>query len=357
MYHICFSNPTAWDISYKTGVYGNVQTGNDKPHTFWGKLIDLLALKSGDKIFFYVKKRMALSGLFEVVSEPYFCQNNHFRDKEECYPFRFNFKEIKRFVNPIPSSELAKLIENGKLHTIPTFEKDANAPFRSIRQITKEEGELIEELFLKFNPKVNFAAVTSYKHIKPSVSVEAETIISNSMAGKKLLRPTLIKFTSVPTKQNRGLFIGRYENALQGYIYYCLRRGLNNVIDAIEVRNFSECLMEVPMLKAQQFRSDILCLYREAENQPHFYTIIETKRDKIISIQDLAQLMGYMKTFAESKGIPFNCIEGVYISIAFEEEAIQYLRNRKKVENENPVRLIKYNATADGAVKFKGVEI
>lgn len=54
MYHVCFSNPEAWAISYENGIYGNVETGNETLKFFWGKTIDLIALKPGDKIFFYV---------------------------------------------------------------------------------------------------------------------------------------------------------------------------------------------------------------------------------------------------------------------------------------------------------------
>jgi hypothetical protein len=71
--------------------------------------------------------------------------------------------------------------------------------------------------------------------------------------------------------------------------------------------------MEVPLLRAQQFRSDILCLYRASEKKPHFYSIIEIKGNRAISIQDLSQLIGYMKTFAASKGIPFNATKVTFV--------------------------------------------
>lgn len=157
MYHICFSNPEAWAISHKTGIYGNVQTGNDNLKVFWGKIIDLAAIKPGDKVFFYVKDEMCLHGLFEVSSEPYFCQDDLFDNENEKYPFRFNFNKVKGFSNPIPISELAKLIENGYLYSITTFERDQNATFRGIRQINYDEGKVLGETFLKFNPKANLS--------------------------------------------------------------------------------------------------------------------------------------------------------------------------------------------------------
>ena len=301
---------------------------------------------------------MSLKGLFEVVDEPYFCQDSLFDNDKESYPFRFNFREIKYFENPIPISELAKLIENGFLYSIKTFERDKNATFRGIRQLTNGEGALLEETFLKYNPKTDFNKVQDYKHKNVRSNLEAKEIISRVSGGDDIIEPKSIRYTLIPvTKLRAGEFIAQYENSLQGYIFYCLRRNLNNVVNDIDVNNFSEALMEVPLLKAQQFRSDILCLYRKPRTTPHFFSIIEAKKDRIISIQDLAQLIGYMKTFSESKAISFNSIEGVYISNSFDPAAVEYLTNRKNVEKENPIRLIEYEVTETGVVKFNRITI
>jgi len=348
----------AWDISYEKGVYGNVETGNETQRVFWGKMVDLIALKPGDKIFFYVKESMVMQGLFRVVSEPFYCEDDLFENPNEKYPFRFNFVEAKHFDNPIPVSELAKLIEGSLLSSITTFERDQNASFRGIRQLTNDEGKQIEEIFLRFNPKADFNAVKEYEHGEIEDEQEARDIINAVGEDEPYNEPVVIKFSKIPVNRvRRNFYVSQYENALQGYIYYCLRRELDDVIDSIEVKNFTECLMEVPMLKAQQFRSDILCLYRQNEKQPHFYSIIEIKRDKTISIDNLSQLIGYMKTFSSSKGIPFNCIEGIYISTSFESTAVEYLRNRKSVEKENPVRLIEYSVTEVGEVSFNIIQI
>jgi hypothetical protein len=358
MYQVCFSNPKAWAISYEKGVYGNVQTSNEILKVFWGKIIDLVALMPGDKVFFYVKEEKLLYGLFEVSSEPYYCQDDLFQNENEKYPFRFNFNQVKNFSTPIPVSELANLIEKGLLFSITTFERDQNASFRGIRQLTNDEGKIIEETFLKFNPKVNLANVKKYNHPEINKKLETKEIIAQVNLGEKYFYPVQILFNSIPVKKVKGdFYVAQYENSLQGYIFYSLRRELNTVTEDIDVVNFSECLMEVPMLKAQQFRSDILCLYRESINKPHFYSIIETKKDKTLTINDLSQLIGYMKTFSSSKGIPFNCIEGVYISTAFKDDAITYLHNRKEVEKENPVRLIQYSVNQNGFVTFTKIEL
>lgn len=358
MYHICFSNPEAWKISYQKGIYGNVKTGNNNKNTFWGKLVDLIALKPGDKIFFYVKDEKKLFGLFEVISEPFYCEDDIFQNPEESYPFRFNFTEYKHFDNQIPISELAKLIESGLLFSLTTFERDQNAFFRSIRQLTNEEGLLLEKVFIGLNPKTNVNDIKTYSHPSIEIKREAIDIVNNEGYNIDLSIPNLITFNKLPVKEiSRHNLVSQYEVCLQGYIHYSIRRDLNNVIKDLNVENHTEALLEVPMLKAQQFRSDILCLYREEKSKPHFYSIIEIKRDKTITIDDLSQLIGYLKTYTSSKNIMFNNIEGVYISNHFEEEAVKYLRNRKSVEKENPIRLVHYLIDENGQINFKKIDI
>ncbi len=317
-----------------------------------------MALKPGDKVFFYVKDDMCLYGVFSVASEPYFCQDGLFNDPGEEYPLRFNFDVDRWFDNPIPVSELARLIEGGLLYSITTFERDQNAPFRGIRQITNQEGAMLGELLLKYNPKQDFGKKRSYSHPKLNARLELEELIDRVNQGTRLTKPHIAEFTRIPVaNKSKWIYIAQYENSLQGYVYYSLRRGLSNVKQDIDVNNFTECLMEIPMLKAQQFRSDILCLYGNGQSGTHFYTIIEIKRDRRISIDDLSQLIGYMKTYSAAKGIPFDCIEGLYISNEFEQDAVDYLRNRKKVEKENPVRLIEYSTDSSGAVSFTKINI
>lgn len=353
-YHLCYSNPQQWRINYQTGVYGNVGKGDNNLNTFWGKLCDLTAVTSGDRVFFYIKEAKLLYGVFRVVGEPYYCKDNLFNDSEETYPHRFNFKEEKHFQNPIPLAELAKLIQTDELFSLATFERDIQGQFRGIRQFTKDEASLLERVLLKYNPKGNLNDLKQYHHPTVQKRIEAKDLIDLAREGKIDGSPFCISMNTVPPERKRGgVFLSKYENALQGYIYYSMRRKINGVTEALNIENFTESLMEVPLIKSQQFRSDILCLYRDHEQKPHFYSLIEIKKDKVIEISHLSQLIGYMKLFADSYGIPFNSLEGIYISNDFSRETIDYLKNRKKVENENPVRLIRYTANDKGKVTLE----
>lgn len=358
MYHICFTNPDAWEIGRPAGVYGNVDTGNNSRQTFLGKLGDLVALAPGDRVFFYIKETKSLSGVFEVVGEPYFCQDDLFQNPAELYSLRFNFAEVRHFDVNIPISELAKLIENRQIYSLTSFERDQNAGFRGIRQITNAEGLFLEETFLRFNPKVNSLNVGFVEHLDAPDGAELKEIVEETLIGTVYSEPTQIYFSSIPVERIRvGTYASKYENILQAYIFYCLRRNLNNVVEQLDLTNFTECLMEFPLLRAEQYRPDILCLFRDGLKAPHFYSILEIKRKLRIPIERLSQLIGYMKTFAAANEIPFNSMEGVYISLDFEHETIEYLKNRRDVEKKNPVRLVKYFVDANGVIGFEAVNL
>ncbi|HMS40934.1 MAG TPA: hypothetical protein PKE69_11955 [Pyrinomonadaceae bacterium] len=371
MYHICYSNPKAWEISYKTGIYGNVtiernivppakQEEEDARYVrgLWGLFIDLTALKAGDKVFFYVKESQLLKGVFEVVDDSFFCQDDLFKDNNKSYPFRFYFREIKHYDKSIPASELASLIENGQLISISSFERDIQGSFRGIRQITNDEGLILEKIFSRLNPKSDSNKTLSYDYEEINDELEIIEVVNSLKDGETFSTPVRLNFSTLPVvAKNQKEYICQNENALKGFIFYCLRRGLNNVIEDIEVNNFTECLMEFPMMKAQQYSADILCIYRNEDNFPHYYSFIEIKRNSKIKRTHLSQLLHYMKTFSVSKKVLFKSVEGIYISNNFDDEAKKYLTERNEVEKEDTIRLIKYTVNNLGQVSFEQIAI
>lgn len=352
MFHICFTNPEAWLISKSIGVYGNVFDKDLQLKTQWGILVDLLAIRRDDIVFFFIKNESMLTGLYRVTSNPYFCQDLTFKNPAQSYPYRFDFVEEIAFENNVPVAELAKLIQVGKLFSLATFERDANASFRGIRQITTEEADELTDLFIKYNPKIDSTKKSFPQRTVKRASIEANDLISRIENEKQVNKPLEVTFNSIAITTSGKKFIARFENVIQGFVYVEIRKKNQAILDALNINGIDECLLEFPLLKAQQFRADILCLYRFQKGKPHFYSIIEFKRDKKITIEDLAQLIGYMKSFAEAKQIEFNRVEGIYISTDFESKTIEYLNNRKSVEKENPVRLIRYATNKSGQLTF-----
>ncbi len=349
-FHICITNENALDISLTKGVYGNVGNSEETRNTIWGKIKDLYAVKPGDLIILYVKNPVSsFRGIFEVTSLPYICSDNLFNDIDESYPFRFNFKIKYFFPNPVPSFEFYGLVEAGKIDSLISLSRDINSSYRGIRQLFQSEFEEILHLFYKYNPKT---ISSNFEQIKPlkfeSKKIEAKDLIIKNLNEFKY--PVSLLFNQIPFKKNIAIL----EDVLHAYIVYNVLYDQNDVRKKIGLVNFNELILEAPIFKSMQFRSDILATFKNAE-RVHYYSFFELKRDSKIGINHISQLIGYLKSFAASKSLSLNSYEGVYISNRFDEELIDYLQKRKTVEKENIISLIKYSVDKNGFVNLEKV--
>jgi len=162
-----------------------------------------------------------------------------------------------------------------------------------------------------------------------------------------ILVPTVIIFNQIPNENNRAIL----EDVLHAYIVTNVLNDTNNVREELGLLNFNELILEAPVFKSMQFRSDILATFKQAD-RVYFYSFFELKRDKLIGIEEISQLIGYLKSFAASKSLPVNSYEGVYISTRFDNELIDYLEKRRTVEKENIISLISYAIDDDGFVSL-----
>lgn len=349
-YHICITNESAVNISITKGIYGNVGNETENRNVIWGKIRDLYAVKPGDFIILYVKNPLShIIGVFEVTSNPYICFDNIFNNSDEKYPYRFNFKIKYHFPNPIPVFEFYNLIEIGKLNSMATLEKDINSSYRGIRQLFEDDYKELLSLFYKYNPKtdpLNFSIIKN--NIKITKKIEAINLNTSNL--KQYTNPTEILFNQIPNERAKAIL----ENVIHTYISYNLIHNTNNVRNDIDLNNISEIILEAPVFKTMQFRSDILTTFKN-DSTTYFYSFIELKKDKNIRIEDFSQLIGYLKSFALSRKLPANSFEGIYISNKFDSALIDYLQKRKTVEKENIIRLIKYSVDNKGFVKLTRV--
>ncbi len=347
-FHICISNEDAIDLSLKYGVYGNVGNGTESRKTIWGKIKDLYAVKPGDLILIYVKHPIShFEGVFEVTSIPYLCSDDLFDDENETYPFRFNFKIKYYFPNAVPSFEFYSLVESGKINSLISLSRDINSSYRGIRQLFSSEFNEILHLFYKYNPKT---IPSDFKQIKPinlkPVEIEAKNFISNKL--DLIKEPKVILFNKIPFKNGKAIL----EDVLHSYIVTNILNNTNEVRDKLGLKNFNELILEAPVFKSMQYRSDILATFKHAD-RVYFYSFFELKKDTKIGIAEISQLIGYLKSFAASKSLPVNSYEGVYISTKFDSELIDYLEKRRTVEKENIINLISYSVDEHGFVSLK----
>lgn len=344
-FHICITNEKALPISIKKGIYGNVGNGEENRRTIWGKLKDLYAVKPGDLILLYAKHPLSqFYGVYEVTSLPYFCFDDIFEDANEFYPFRFNFKIKFNFPNTVPAFEFYSLIESGKIDSLISLSRDVNSSYRGIRQLFESEFQEILHLFYKYNPKIipsEFKQISSPKlKIK---KIEASEFESENI--QKYTTPTEITFNRIPSENGCAIL----EDVLHAYIVYNVLHNSNNVRETLGLVNFNELILEAPVFKSMQFRSDILATFKH-DGRIFYYSFFELKKNTTIGIEEISQLIGYLKSFAASKSLPVNSYEGVYISTNFSSELIDYLTKRKTVEKENIISLFSYNTDNKGNV-------
>lgn len=346
-FHICITNERVAEISTRTGIYGNVGNNNETRGIIWGKIKDLYAVKPGDFIILYIKSPVSVfKGIYEVTTVPYICYDNHFDDGNEMYPFRFNFKINLYFPKPVPSFEFYGLVESGKINSLMTLTRDVNSSYRGIRQLFETEFDEILQLFYKYNPKTNPSNFTQINQIllDPEI-IEAVNFDDEDIS--QYHDPVQLKFNRIPNVRGKAIL----EDVLHAYIVYNVLHNNNDVRKTIGLENFDELILEAPIFKSMQFRSDIMATFKH-RNKIFYYSFFELKKDTRIGIEEISQLIGYLKSFAASKSLTVNSYEGVYISNRFDPDLIDYLTKRKVVENENIISLISYSVNNDGFVNL-----
>lgn len=347
-FHICITNEKALPISLKKGIYGNVGNVNENRSTLWGKIKDLYAVKPGDLILLYAKHPLSqFYGVYEVTTLPYICYDNIFKDDTECYPFRFNFKIKFHFPNTVPSFEFYSLIESNKIDSLISLSRDINSSYRGIRQLFESEFQEILHQFYKYNPKTN---PSDFVQI-PSPKLKLEKIESRLFKAENIeyySTPTELIFNQIPSENGSAIL----EDVLHAYIVYNVLHNSNSVRDKLGLVNFNELILEAPVFKSMQFRSDILATFKQ-EGRVYYYSFFELKKNTKIGIEEISQLIGYLKSFAASKSLPVNSYEGVYISTNFSSELVDYLTKRKIVEKENIISLFIYSVDKKGYVTLE----
>ncbi|MBN1184953.1 MAG: EVE domain-containing protein [Bacteroidales bacterium] len=349
--HICITNQSAWETSKRYGVYGNVSDKDEKSNVVWGKIRDLYAVKQGDLVIFYVKGEQKLYGVFKVCSEPYVCYDDIFGE-ENKYAYRFNFERHENFQEGIPAFEFYSLVEQGLINSIFTLERDVNASYRGIRQLSDLELRYLNELFYKYNPKSNPKTFKQIRHKENFKEVQATEFYKSKLSS--FTNPTIIRFLNIPFEVSGKRRVVRYEHILHGCITNHLLHNVNDIRKIFDLNELSELILEAPILKSQQYRCDILTHFNR-ESKTIFYSFMEIKRDKAVDIDSLSQLIGYLKSFSSSRKLTLNSYEGIFVSSRFNEDVINYLEQRTRVEGERIVKLISYSISDTGVIEFQRI--
>jgi hypothetical protein len=343
---ICFTNPQQLPYIKRLGVYGNVSAGDIPKNpqskqsivrakiTRFGKLKDLLCIAPGDYVFLFEKEESKLHGVWRISSEPFFCSRRIF-DPSDDYPYRFYMQQFLNFPNPVPITELRKLLDKNILWSIRTFEREIAAGFASINPISFHEVQALLDLFWKYNHRINPASnLISYSHPPLQSSINFHDMVMTNITSSNT--PLRIKANDLGKHVRKSL----NEEALHCFFIYNLVRGSKQMKEIFG--EYRQVLREVPVSIAGQKRADILLIYHnESTRLPSVYSIMEIKRGEV-NVGMLSQLLEYIRLFSERHSLDLNSVEGIYVGESFQSDAIKYVRERAKIEVERRLRLITY---------------
>ncbi len=353
--YVCLANSEFLRTALALGVYGNRWTKQENgqpyhPRTRWSIIRDLIPVREGDRVFFYELGEKVLHGIFEADSGPIVCNDSTFASQGEKYPFRFKFRPLVTFEHPVPVFELLHLIDTHQIWSLVGLENDPTGPYRSIINITYEESAVLERALAQYNPGRHLPASSfGIAHV-PQARIEAVNVVDGMLPSSD----HILIFQKLPTKKAHNSVVVSYEYALQAWLANQLADRQKKVRELFG--DYSEFLTEVPLSPAEARRIDLLIMYRGVQQEPStviFYLLVELKASDAVELENLNQLLGYLRIFTLKKGLNPQQVGGMLIAPDYKHDVLQYARNRKQVEVERPIRLVKYEIDNSGDIQFR----
>ena len=311
--HIFLVGEDNFEVCISRGIYGCVMPATE--HYRAEIVAGVLGIQRGDLVFFYVKNR-GIYGLWKVIDEPYFDEVKVWDDNQHIFPYRFRFEPtVGHLSKPVSLSDVLDLRDKGRVWTF-----DLN-PVQQKNQykITVDEARELLRLLLRNNP------IRQQPRSTPDPYVPQTP------------RKIDVEFTA----SHAGRF--RYEGWLNAWFMRSLAMGeMKDVFG--DYREFLNLVPTTFNKVMDIFLTHVATV--DSIDVPHKYTCIELKADRATE-KDLAQLLQYENWLARRLAAGDNeMIQSVLVASRFAEPVIQYVQNRRRIE-EKTVRLISYRVIDD----------
>jgi hypothetical protein len=316
---LCTLSEHDWETTRTKGIYGNryFKEGTRKAHGDVQQLSiirDLISLKPGDFVFFHIRGKQTIHGVYEARTQAFFDEGKVWGNSVETFPYRFLFQPSKDFHNlsdydaSIEVHSLYELIDSGQIKSLVTLESEQNIETRSVRKILVEDANEITKLLHR-----DFRQKSS----SDKVSFRLIPLPTNSVA----LRDKIYK-------------IGNIENAIKSILLYDLayNKGiLGNILNLSKDYDFVN-----EFFVAQTTRKAIDILVRA----PGLLSVIEVKT-KELGTDALKQALYYRDLLRQRNWIN-NCdvILIALVGLSFAEDLISDIKDINSINE--PVRLIQY---------------
>lgn len=315
--YICTISERDWDTARELGVYGNRFEKKEDGRTLGDSqklsvIRDLISIKKGDIIFFHIKGRRTIHGVYRARSCALWDDKEIWNDPhEEVFPCRFlfephpNHEKLCLYDAHISVSSLYELIDQGGIRSLVTLEFERNIEARAVKRIFIDDAKKIIRLLyrdFKKEKEVNFNLYTPNKYI--------------------------------PLK-DKVFRVGGLENAIKAVISWKLAYNDKEVklFGLEEQYDFANEFFVAPTTRKNL---DFLC---ESEG---LYVILEVKKETCDE-KALRQSLYYADLLDQRPWANKNFKKiVVLIGKKFNDEIKKYAKLINKINNFNEVRLIKY---------------
>jgi hypothetical protein len=263
---VCTLSEEDWQITRELGIYGNryFKERTENPFnksTQLSIIRDLIAMREGDYVFFHLRRRKTIHGVYRVRKAPYFDNKTKIWSNDtELFPFRFLFEPhpdyeyLTNYDANIEVHSLYEYIDKGTFRSLVTLENEQNIEARSVRKILKEDAELIIKLlhrdfkFRKRDSALKFIPYNPIDNVTP-----LKFYIDN---------------------------VGRYENAIKAVIMYELAYNPTSILSDLSKNmniNYENFDFINEFFIAQTTRKAV-DIYARDDN---YHIIFEVKTDRV----------------------------------------------------------------------------
>lgn len=272
-----------------------------------GLLSRLAGIKDNDYVLIYVIKSKSLRGVWQVDGCPFYEETPIWQDR--IYPFRCRIKWSQyNFKNELKLDDINDLRNMGKIWS---WALERSTGSNSMFSISNGEFDVLLKEFMKINPFTGQKGIIMQPYPYRQFNITDNLHI-----------------------QNDNL---KYEFTVMALLGAEFAKGSYTDIFG----NYSDYLCYVPTNLGKEM--DFLLMFENPllAGEVVSYDIIEVKRDEF-NEDALKQLIGYESWFLQKKVAgDSNMVRTTAIAKSYSEDVVQYVSQRKRIENK-PIKLLQY---------------
>jgi hypothetical protein len=315
---VCTLSERDWPISHQKGIYGNRYFKEGTRNAFrdvqqLSIVRDLISVSRGDTVFFHIRGRQTIHGIYRIRSDAFFDDSRVWRDPQERFPYRFLFE---------PHPDFQALCRY-----------DANTEVRSLYEMI-DRGEFVSLVTLEFEQNIEARSV------KRILSNDADKIVRLLHRDFRQRRTSPVDFNLVPEPRNaiplreKIRKVGDLENAIKAIFLSELQsrnEALTRILDIPDAFDFANEFVIAPTTRKAV---DVLLA------APDYYSIVEFKT-KGCDAGPISQALYYRDLLRQRSWVPQKArIVMAIVARKFDREANSMARQVNKLDE--PIKLVKY---------------